>query len=160
MTVSHHVGSRQEDGWGSMSLPLTNLTFLYIPPINYAISASDIFHTVRYSNVQGHLANLVVQDVLRNVATLFNQFCTALEVGMSQVRFPIMSLKFFVDIILPAALWPWVGHRLQQQWVPGIFPGGKCDRCVGMTTLSPSCTDCFEIWEPQSPGTVRTCTGL
>ena len=25
----------------------------------------------------------------------------------SQVRFPTVSLEFFIDIILPAALWPW-----------------------------------------------------
>jgi len=32
---------------------------------------------------------------------------TALQVGWSRFRFPIVSLKFFIDIILPAALWPW-----------------------------------------------------
>jgi hypothetical protein len=25
----------------------------------------------------------------------------------SRVRFPIMSLEFFIEIILPAALWSW-----------------------------------------------------
>jgi len=25
----------------------------------------------------------------------------------SQVRFPMVSLAFFIDIVLPAALWPW-----------------------------------------------------
>jgi len=24
--------------------------------------------------------------------------------------------------------------------------GGKGGRCVGLTTLPPSCTDCLEIW--------------
>jgi hypothetical protein len=32
---------------------------------------------------------------------------TALQVGRSWVRFPMVSLEFFIDIILPAALWPW-----------------------------------------------------
>ena len=32
---------------------------------------------------------------------------TALQVGRSRVRFPMMSLEFFLDIILPAALWHW-----------------------------------------------------
>jgi hypothetical protein len=31
----------------------------------------------------------------------------ALQVGRSRVRFPTVSLQFFIGIILPAALWPW-----------------------------------------------------
>ena len=38
--------------------------------------------------------------------------------------------------------------------------GGKGGRCVGLKTLPPSCADCLEIWEPQPPGTLRTCPGL
>jgi hypothetical protein len=33
-------------------------------------------------------------------------------------------------------------------------------RCLGLTTLPPSCADCFKIWEPQLPGTLRACQGL
>ena len=38
--------------------------------------------------------------------------------------------------------------------------GGKGGRCVGMTTLPPSCADYLEIGEPQPPGTLRACPGV
>jgi hypothetical protein len=37
---------------------------------------------------------------------------------------------------------------------------GKDGRCVGLTTLPPSCANCLEMWEPQRPGTLRACPGL
>jgi hypothetical protein len=33
-------------------------------------------------------------------------------------------------------------------------------RCVGLTTLPPSCADWLEIWEPQPPAALRACPGL
>jgi len=32
---------------------------------------------------------------------------TALQAGTSRVPFPMVSLDFFIDVILPAALGPW-----------------------------------------------------
>jgi hypothetical protein len=32
---------------------------------------------------------------------------TAQQVRRTQVRFPMLSLEFFIDIILPTTLWPW-----------------------------------------------------
>ena len=40
------------------------------------------------------------------------------------------------------------------------FLEGKGGRCVGLTTLPPSCADCLEIWGggPQPPRTHRACS--
>ena len=37
---------------------------------------------------------------------------------------------------------------------------GKGSWCIGLTTLLPSCADCFEIWQLQPLGTLRACTGI
>jgi hypothetical protein len=50
-----------------------------------------------------------------------------------------------------------VSNRNEYQ---AYFAGCKDGRCVGLTTLPHSCADCFEIWEPQSPGTLWACPGL
>jgi len=63
-------------------------------------------------------------------------------------------LGFFTDIILPAALVDSVSNRNEYQ---EYFVGGKSGRFLGLTTLSPSCADCHEIWKPQPPGTFWVC---
>ena len=78
---------------------------------------------------------------------------TELHVVRSRVRFPIFLLKFFIDIILSVAACNRNKYKVFFLW-------GKGSRCVGLTTLPPSCADCLEISEPQPLGTLRACPGL
>jgi len=47
-------------------------------------------------------------------------------------------------------------RNVYQEYLLGVKGG----RCVGLTTLPPSCVECLEIWEPQPPGTLRDCPDL
>jgi hypothetical protein len=57
----------------------------------------------------------------------------------------MVSLEFFIDIILSDC----TVAPLTEMTTRNISYGGKGGRCVGLTTLPPSCADCLEIWEPQ-----------
>jgi len=70
---------------------------------------------------------------------------TALQTERSLFRFPMVSLEFFIGIILLAAVWPSNKNEYQEYFLGGW---GKGSRGVGLTILPPSCADCLEIWEP------------
>jgi len=73
----------------------------------------------------------------------------------------MVSMEIFIDIILPAALYdPEVDSASNRNEYQEYFLGDKGGRCVGLTTLPPSCTDCLEIWESQPSGILRACPGL
>ena len=80
---------------------------------------------------------------------------TARQFRRLRLRFPMVSLDFFIDIILPNALWSWGWLRLQQKWVPEMFPGGKGGRSVRLTILPLSCVELLDTWEPHRPGTLK-----
>ena len=82
-----------------------------------------------------------------------------LQAGRLWVRFPIVSLEFFIEIIL-LCYGPEVNSACNRNAYEEYFLEGKGGWCVGLTTLPPSCADCLEIWEPQSPGTLGACPGL
>jgi hypothetical protein len=77
-----------------------------------------------------------------------------------QVRFPMGSLGFLFELILPAALWPWILLSVWQKWVPGLSPGGKGDRstlAAFICRLFRNC-DCLNLLEPS--GLVQACNGI
>jgi hypothetical protein len=59
-----------------------------------------------------HMRRYVSLFILYICNYYFSFTGTALQVGRSRVRFPKWSLELFIDIILPAALWPWGCLRL------------------------------------------------
>jgi hypothetical protein len=54
------------------------------------------------------------------------------------LRFPMTLLYFSIDLIFPAAIWPWGQISLTQNWVPGTFLGLKVGQSVRLTTSPPS----------------------
>jgi hypothetical protein len=65
----------------------------------------------------GRLKNRWENDIMKWISVLYkvgiggmrwhSWLSTALQVERSWVQFPMVSLELFIDIILPAALWPW-----------------------------------------------------
>ena len=87
----------------------------------------------------------------------------ALQARRSRVRFPMVSLEFVTDTILPATLWPLRSTQPLTDEYQEYFLGALNGRCLGLTTLPPSCPDCLEIWELQTPGILRAspaCNGI
>ena len=59
------------------------------------------------------------------------------------IRFPMVSLEFFIDVILPARLWTWGTQPLTEMNIRNIS-WGKGGWCVNLTS-QPSCVHHLEI---------------
>jgi hypothetical protein len=92
----------------SQAVTLPPPAFLYSPSVPYQ------FHSQGLQNDQC-IAQLLTGHMLWYDETLMLFWAhgnvvgwgTMLQVGRSRVQFPVRSLDFSVDLILPVALWPW-----------------------------------------------------
>jgi len=81
--------------------------FLTLFVIKYCITSiqplplNEIFLLLLFSIIT-KFKIIISTEILQGGAVSFG---TALQAGRSRVLFPILSLEFFFDIILPAALW-------------------------------------------------------
>jgi hypothetical protein len=66
---------------------------------------SKSWSTILHSNLTAHLNIISNNSGAR--CWWRSGWGTALQTGRSRDRFPMVSLEFFIDIILPAALWLW-----------------------------------------------------
>jgi hypothetical protein len=57
--------------------------------------------------------------------------------------FDLLSLEFFIYIILPGALWPWVDSDSNRNEYQEYLLGVKGGRYVGLTSLPTSYVDCL-----------------
>jgi hypothetical protein len=84
-------------------------------------------------------------------------FATSRKVAGS---IPDVSMEFFIDIILSAALRPLGLTQPLTEMSTRKNSWGKGGRCVGLTTLPTLCAEYLEIWESQTSGTLWACPGL
>jgi len=62
---------------------------------------------------------------------------SALQAGRKQIRFPLVSLEFFVDVNFWPHYGPWVYSASNRNEYQEYFLGGKGGHYVGLTTLPP-----------------------
>ena len=104
-----------------------------------------------------NVAWLNIQDVPSTMVVCSSAVgCTALQAGKLWVRFLMVSLEFFIDIICLAILWPRGNSASNRNEYQEYFLGGKGGQCIGPSVH----VEHFEIWEPQPPGILRASPGL
>ena len=84
---------------------------------------------------------------------------TALLARRSRVRFPIVSLDFFIVIILPATLWSWVYLASNRNDYQGYSWRKNCLGRRAENLIIFFCRLSLNL-ETEPPGTLKACPGL
>jgi len=94
----------------TISLHIVTLSCILIPRHDHVLSFTTIYFqsnllTSHYQSFCVFLYGIYPSSQRARGSAV--DWGIALQDGSSWVRFPMTSLEFFIDIILPAALWPW-----------------------------------------------------
>jgi hypothetical protein len=139
--------------------PLQNFSWrpLFLTPVSFSTSTSMFREIGLYSVYPHNICGFLYFCGLRHSAVVWS---TALQGGSSRIRFPMGSLRFLIDLILPVAHGRGVGSTSKRKQYQGYLLGGKGGRFVELTTLPPWCSDGLEIlgtstsWSPKGPSRV------
>ena len=134
----------------------------WLPPmLNWILPSSGLLHGVRWFETD--VSGLPIGPIFNAQAVQDPWHFTALRLKMAPAGSPKTSVS---NHLTPrnnpeyGRIQTWRSQKNAGQSVSWQILGGKDGRCVGMTTLPPSCADCLEILEPLSPGTPRASPGL
>jgi hypothetical protein len=75
----------------------------FSPPIAQLLSPAAYSQQYTYRHLTVFFAIVFYFDIILPLGAR----CGVLQAERSRVRFPIALLEFFIEIILPTALWPW-----------------------------------------------------
>ena len=145
LRITHTIISQSnaDSSWITLYIPTYIYSYIYIRTYIHTH-----INTYTHKYVRTYIHSTHIAQSVEACATT----------GRSRVRFPMGPLENFIDIILPAALRPWVRISLNRNGYREYFLGSKHGRRLGMTALPPSRADYFEIRKPQTPGKREACT--
>ena len=133
---------------------------LYTPNLNEAVNRKSLnVDGRRIKNVYGRLMELHLMTVkLRSTRwRIWLRHCATSRKVAGSVLYGVIRIFHWHN---PSDRTLESTQPLTEMSTRKIFLRGKGGRCVGMTTLPPSCAYCHDIWECHPPGTLRACPDL